>query len=66
MDDLDIALAEQTNNEHAALVIDLPHQVETPNLPSNYTEAITALWNDQGVKACHARSREYQLNDSAA
>lgn len=24
------------------------------------------LWQDQGVQLCFARSREYQLNDSAA
>lgn len=24
------------------------------------------LWSDSGVQACFARSREYQLNDSAA
>ena len=23
------------------------------------------LWNDQGLQMCFARSREYQLNDSA-
>lgn len=27
---------------------------------------IQRLWNDEGVQACFSRSREYQLNDSAA
>lgn len=35
-------------------------------LPANVGKAIQALWNDNGVQACFLRSREYQLNDSAA
>lgn len=27
---------------------------------------IKRLWKDSGVQACFSRSREYQLNDSAA
>lgn len=34
-------------------------------LPANVTEAVKALWQDSGVKACYARKKEYQLNDSA-
>lgn len=30
------------------------------------TAVIQRLWNDAGVQACFDRSREYQLNDSAA
>ncbi|XP_042258332.1 guanine nucleotide-binding protein G(i) subunit alpha-1-like [Thunnus maccoyii] len=30
------------------------------------TSVIQRLWNDSGVQACFHRSREYQLNDSAA
>lgn len=30
------------------------------------TGVIRKLWNDSGVQACFDRSREYQLNDSAA
>jgi len=34
----------------------------TPELVS----IMKRLWNDSGVQNCFARSREYQLNDSAA
>lgn len=34
----------------------------TPELVS----IMKRLWNDNGVQNCFARSREYQLNDSAA
>lgn len=29
------------------------------------TEALKRLWEDEGVRLCFERSREYQLNDSA-
>ncbi len=35
-------------------------------IPEMIGRAIQALWNDNGVQACFLRSREYQLNDSAA
>jgi guanine nucleotide-binding protein G(i) subunit alpha len=35
-------------------------------LPENIGKAMRTLWNDNGVQACFLRSREYQLNDSAA
>lgn len=35
-------------------------------LPLNVGKAIGLLWKDEGVQACFLRSREYQLNDSAA
>lgn len=36
--------------------------VMTPELAG----VIRRLWRDNGVQSCFARSREYQLNDSAA
>ncbi|XP_007254617.2 guanine nucleotide-binding protein G(i) subunit alpha-2a [Astyanax mexicanus] len=35
-------------------------------LPEDLSSAITRLWSDAGVQSCFTRSREYQLNDSAA
>jgi hypothetical protein len=35
-------------------------------LPEIVGKAMQALWNDNGIQACFLRSREYQLNDSAA
>jgi len=36
--------------------------VMTPELSG----VIRQLWKDEGVQTCFLRSREYQLNDSAA
>ncbi|KAL0191712.1 hypothetical protein M9458_014410, partial [Cirrhinus mrigala] len=35
-------------------------------LTDDLANVIRRLWNDSGVQGCFARSREYQLNDSAA
>lgn len=35
-------------------------------LPEDLSSIIRRLWADHGVQACFSRSREYQLNDSAA
>lgn len=35
-------------------------------LPDDLANAIRRLWDDSGIQSCFARSREYQLNDSAA
>ncbi|XP_048403441.1 guanine nucleotide-binding protein G(i) subunit alpha-2 isoform X2 [Stegostoma tigrinum] len=35
-------------------------------LPEDLANVIRRLWSDTGVQACFGRSREYQLNDSAA
>lgn len=35
-------------------------------LPEDLSGVIRRLWADHGVQACFSRSREYQLNDSAA
>ncbi|KAK2091172.1 hypothetical protein P7K49_030456 [Saguinus oedipus] len=35
-------------------------------LPDDLSGVIRRLWADHGVQACFGRSREYQLNDSAA
>ncbi|XP_013861730.1 guanine nucleotide-binding protein G(i) subunit alpha-2 [Austrofundulus limnaeus] len=35
-------------------------------LPEDLANVIRRLWADRGIRSCFARSREYQLNDSAA
>lgn len=35
-------------------------------LPPEMATIMKRLWQDEGVQACLARSREFQLNDSAA
>lgn len=35
-------------------------------LPDDLANVIRRLWADSGIQSCFARSREYQLNDSAA
>ncbi|XP_062259536.1 guanine nucleotide-binding protein G(i) subunit alpha-2 [Platichthys flesus] len=35
-------------------------------LPSDLASVMRRLWGDNGIQSCFARSREYQLNDSAA
>lgn len=35
-------------------------------LPDDLANVIRRLWGDSGIQSCFTRSREYQLNDSAA
>ena len=35
-------------------------------LPGDLSNVMRRLWSDNGIQSCFARSREYQLNDSAA
>lgn len=65
MENLDIPLADGNNATRAEIILSLPSQVEPENLPRSVAEAIYGLWQDAGVRECVARSREYQLNDSA-
>ncbi|KAI9224316.1 guanine nucleotide binding protein, alpha subunit [Blastocladiella britannica] len=66
METLGIALGDAgANQAHRDLIDDQPPQMEGDNLAPEITTAVKALWQDAGVLACVARSREYQLNDSA-
>ncbi|KAI8866872.1 guanine nucleotide-binding protein subunit alpha [Ramicandelaber brevisporus] len=65
MELLGIGLANPNHRVHAAIIMDLPSQIEVEFLPVEVAEAIYLLWHDRGVLQCFARSREYQLNDSA-
>lgn len=65
MDTMGIALSATECDRHRAVILELPSQIEAEVLPTEVSAAIKALWADSGVQACFARSREYQLNDSA-
>ncbi|CAG8556525.1 6515_t:CDS:2 [Paraglomus occultum] len=60
-----IPLRNDSNKNHAAVILNLPSQIEGDHLPPDVSAAIKTLWTDDGVQQCFARSREYQLNDSA-
>ncbi|CAF0775708.1 unnamed protein product [Adineta steineri] len=67
MNRLQISFDDSNRKKDAELV--LTHaQIEANHeiLPENVGKAIRALWKDNGIQACFLRSREYQLNDSAA
>ncbi|WAQ90030.1 hypothetical protein PtA15_12A15 [Puccinia triticina] len=48
------------------MIQSLPSQMEKDYLEPHIVAAIRQLWQDPGVRQCFERSREYQLNDSAA
>ncbi|CAF4440629.1 unnamed protein product [Rotaria sp. Silwood2] len=59
---------ENINRKSDAEIVLTHAEIESNHeiLPEIVGQAIQALWNDAGVQACFLRSREYQLNDSAA
>ncbi|KAJ1928496.1 guanine nucleotide-binding protein subunit alpha [Tieghemiomyces parasiticus] len=65
MENMQIPLANPANGQHVSVVLGLPSQFEDDVMPREVVTAITSLWRDEGVRACVARSREFQLNDSA-
>lgn len=65
MEQLDIPLADAGNARRAELILNLPSQLDTDDLPVHVADAVKGLWHDAGVQECFGRSREYQLNDSA-
>jgi guanine nucleotide-binding protein G(i) subunit alpha len=65
METLDIPLNDPSNAKRAEVILSLPSQIDTDALPRHVVDAVYGLWMDNGVQACFARSREYQLNDSA-
>ncbi|EFP77948.1 guanine nucleotide-binding protein subunit alpha [Puccinia graminis f. sp. tritici] len=48
------------------MIQSLPSQLDKTYLDPHVVTAIRQLWQDPGVRKCFERSREYQLNDSAA
>lgn len=65
METLDIPLSDAGNAQRAEVILSLPPQIDAESLPRHIADAVQGLWKDAGVQACFARSREYQLNDSA-
>lgn len=66
MSELGISLGDDQNQSHVELVFQLPNPLNFSYFPPEVSRALKLLWEDSGVKSCFARSREYQLNDSAA
>lgn len=66
MSELGVSLGDDKNQAHVELIFQLPNPLNYTHLPSDVAWSLKQLWNDNGVKACFSRSREYQLNDSAA
>lgn len=65
MEKLQIAYENSNSKQHIQVIIDMPNQIEDTVFPKRVAEAIKILWQDQGIRKCFDRSREYQLNDSA-
>ncbi|KAI9296854.1 putative guanine nucleotide-binding protein alpha-1 subunit [Neoconidiobolus thromboides FSU 785] len=66
MSELGISLGDDNNQTYVELIFQLPNPLNYSYLPPNVSMALIALWSDNGVKLCVDRSREFQLNDSAA
>lgn len=65
MQQLGIPIAKEENKAHQTLILEINHQIEADDMPQNVSKAISALWADEGVRACFERSNEFQINDSA-
>ena len=66
MGQLKIGFSDTMRVEDAKKLFALANQVEETNeLSAELSLVMKRLWRDAGVQNCFARSREYQLNDSA-
>ncbi|KAH9446224.1 hypothetical protein MJO28_011915 [Puccinia striiformis f. sp. tritici] len=61
-----IELKDQSLVPAGQMIQGLPTQIDKDSLDPQLVTAIRQLWQDPGVRKCFERSREYQLNDSAA
>jgi G-protein alpha subunit len=66
MESLEMMVEDLKNEYHVQTIFMQSAQIEADSLPPEVCRAIEALWEDSGVKRAFERSREYQLNDSAA
>lgn len=66
MEMMGIAIHHPNGQAYSDIIMNQPHQIEADTLDPAVTDAIVNLWKDPGVRECFARSREYQLNDSAS
>ncbi|KAI9222477.1 guanine nucleotide-binding protein subunit alpha [Blastocladiella britannica] len=62
---LGVPLADAGLEKDARFAAALPTQLDGEQLPAEVAAAMGRLWNDAGIQSVFARSREYQLNDSA-
>lgn len=66
MGQLKIGFSESNRVDDAKKLFALANVVEDSNeLTVELAHVMKRLWRDPGVQSCFARSREYQLNDSA-
>lgn len=66
MEDMGVPFKHTDENQHyAAVIMELPEQIERDSLPPEVTQALRALWKDENLLSVFERSSEYQLNDSA-
>lgn len=66
MESFELSFDDTRINYHAQTIFMQPPIMETDYLDLEICQAIEALWKDHGVIEAFERSREYQLNDSAA
>jgi guanine nucleotide-binding protein G(i) subunit alpha len=64
---LKIGLDDSSRVEDAKMLLDYANSTDDiDELSSELSACMARLWCDKGVQASFARSREYQLNDSAS
>ena len=66
MSKLRIDFADRTRMEDARMFFEMVGQTSEGELTYEIGQLMKRLWSDRGVQKCFSRSREYQLNDSAA
>lgn len=66
MGQLRIDFADCTKADYARQFFTLASAAEEGELTPELVQLMKRLWQDPGVELCFSRSREYQLNDSAA
>ena len=66
MSKLRIDFADRMRMDDARMFFEMVGQTSEGELTYEIGQLMKRLWSDRGVQKCFARSREYQLNDSAA
>ncbi|CAD6196882.1 unnamed protein product [Caenorhabditis auriculariae] len=66
MDTLKVTFDDPNRVADGRKFLTLIHQMDEGELSPDLALAMKKLWADVGVQTCYLRSREYQLNDSAA
>ena len=66
MESLNISFEDESHVEDGKKLRAAAGQMEDIDLSGDVGDSLKVLWDDSGIKDCYSRSREYQLNDSAA